>query len=274
MKSGKSTSKFETDALKPSTKQKLTISKRKSRISPQRLMVATAGGKKQKGLQRLPARKTLFPISRAQAAVDMPRRATIKPTFLQNFLQSSVPTMENLHVDIEQGAPYPLLESHPVFTLPPIPEELVLRKLLRLRVHKSTGDSLLCNQFLKRCASTLASSITYLFNLSLSTCSFPSAWKLAKVIPLYKNRGSQSDPSNYHPKSLLPAIGKVMDDILSSRLLNFLTTNKLIYPHQFGFVPRSSTVHQLVYIIDKCMDTYPRHWQQLLCNIHGFYEGV
>ena len=22
------------------------------------------------------------------------------------------------------------------------------------------------------------------------------------------------------------------------------------------------------------MDTHPRHWQQLLCNINGFYEGV
>ena len=96
MKSGKSTSKFETDALKPSTKQKLTISNRNRRISPQRLMAATAGGKKQKGSQRLPARKTLFPTSRAQAAVDMPRRAPIKPTFLQNCLHSSVPTMENL----------------------------------------------------------------------------------------------------------------------------------------------------------------------------------
>ena len=65
------------------------------------------------------------------------------------------------------------------------------------------------------------------------------------------NRGSQSDPSNYRPISLLPAIGKVMDDTQSSRLLSFLTTNKLISPHQFGFVPRSSTVHQLVYIINK-----------------------
>ena len=138
-----------------------------------------------------------------------------------------------------------------MFTSPPIPEKLVLRKLLRLRVHKSTGDSLLCNQFLKRCAPFLASSITYLFNFSLSTCSLPSAWKLAKVIPLYKNRGSQSDPSNYRPISLLPAIGKVMDDIQSSRRLSFLTTNKLISLHQFGFVSRSSTVHQLVYIIDK-----------------------
>ena len=42
-----------------------------------------------------------------------------------------------------------------------------------------------------------------------------------------------------------------MDDIQSARLLSFLTTNKLISSHQFGFVPRSSSVHQLVYIKDK-----------------------
>ena len=36
---------------------------------------------------------------------------------------------------------------------------------------------------------------------------------------------------------------------MTSRAL--VTTNKIISPHLFGFVPRSSTVHQLVYIIDK-----------------------
>ena len=46
-----------------------------------------------------------------------------------------------------------------------------------------------------------------------------------------------------------------MDDIQSARVLSFLTTNKLISSHQFGFVPRSSTVHQLVYIKDKWTQT-------------------
>ena len=115
----------------------------------QRLMVATAGGKKQKGLQRSPARKILFPTSHAQAAGDKPRRAMIKPTFLQNFLHSNLPTMENLRT-LSKVLRTHSLKDHPVFTFPPIPEELVLRKLLRLRVNKSTGDSFLCNQFLKK----------------------------------------------------------------------------------------------------------------------------
>ena len=153
------------------------------------------------------------------------------------------------------GAPYPLPDGAATFTFPPISESLVLRKLLRLRPSKATADSLFCNRFLQKCAPFLATSITFLFNLSLSTSSFPSAWKHAKVIPLYKHRGSRSDPSNYRPISLLPAIGKVMDDIQSSRLLDFMTSNKLISVHQFGFVPRKSTVQQLVYIVHKWAHT-------------------
>ena len=93
---GKSTNKFGIAALIPSIKQKLTILSRKRMTWLQRLMLATAGGKKQKGLRRSPARKILFPTSPTQAVVDKPRRAMIKPTFLQNSLHSNVPTMENL----------------------------------------------------------------------------------------------------------------------------------------------------------------------------------
>ena len=96
MTRGKSTNKFRIAALMPSIKQKLTILSRKRMTWLQRLMVATAGGKKQKGLRRSPARKILFPTSPARAAVDKPRRAMIKPTFLQNSLHSNVLTMENL----------------------------------------------------------------------------------------------------------------------------------------------------------------------------------
>ena len=46
-----------------------------------------------------------------------------------------------------------------------------------------------------------------------------------------------------------------MDEIQSSRLLDFMTSNKLISTHQFGFVPRKSTLHQRVYIVHKWTHT-------------------
>ena len=71
------------------------------------------------------------------------------------------------------GAPYPLLQDHPTFQFQPLSTTRVLRKLLHLPVSKSTADRLINNRLLRECALSIAPSITYLFNLSLSTNIFP-----------------------------------------------------------------------------------------------------
>ena len=106
------------------------------------------------------------------------------------------------------------------------------------------------NRVLRECASSITESVTYLFNLSVSTGTFPSAWKNAIVIPVFKRRGRDSDPSNYRPVSLLPPLGKVLDAIQSEHLLSFLEKNHLLSKHQFGFLPHRSTVMQLIYVAD------------------------
>ena len=42
---------------------------------------------------------------------------------------------------------------------------------------KSTADQVMTNRVLRECASSITESVTYLFNLSVSTGTFPSAWK-------------------------------------------------------------------------------------------------
>ncbi len=149
------------------------------------------------------------------------------------------------------GAPYPLQAKKQTFDFPPITEVMVLRRLQRLAANKATADILVTNRLLRECAPLLARSLAYLFNLSVSTSTFPIAWKQAVVIPIYKQRGSTNNPSNYRPVSLLPSIGKILDAIQSDQLLSFFTRNNIISPHQFGFIPGRSTVLQLVYIVDK-----------------------
>ena len=213
---------------------------------------------KAKALAKISSPKDVIPELACPDSGERASSDTKKANLLADFFAKQCtdrPAGDSGFANAAPGAPYPLPDGAATFTFPPISESLVLRKLLRLRPSKATADSLFCNRFLQKCAPFLATSITFLFNLSLSTSSFPSAWKYAKVIPLYKHRGSRADPSNYRPISLLPAIGKVMDDIQSSRLLDFMTSNKLISMHQFGFVPRKSTVQQLVYIVHKWAHT-------------------
>ena len=57
--------------------------------------------------------------------------------------------------------------------------------------------------FLKNGASLLATSITQLCNLSISSSRFPGPCKIAKLKQLFK-KGSKTDPKNYRPIFLLP----------------------------------------------------------------------
>ena len=58
--------------------------------------------------------------------------------------------------------------------------------------------------------------------------------KIANVVPIYK-MGNELVFSNYRPVSVLPGFMKLMERLVFSRQINFITNNKLWYKYQFGF---------------------------------------
>ena len=86
---------------------------------------------------------------------------------------------------------------------------------------------------------------------------FLTLLKTSKVIPIFKNKGSPMNVSNYRPISLLSNIEKIYEKVMFSRLIAFLHSHNLIYARQFGFYIGHSTVHALIDIterIRKCLD--------------------
>ena len=47
--------------------------------------------------------------------------------------------------------------------------------------------------------------------------------------------------------SLPPCISKVLEKIVAEKLINHLLTNDLLYVHQYGFLPKRSTEHNLLH---------------------------
>ena len=90
---------------------------------------------------------------------------------------------------------------------------------------KATGLDNLSAKLLRECPNFLAEHLTAIFNISLITGIFPDEWKSARVTPLYKNSGAQTDPTNYRPISVIPVVAKVFERIIYDQLYRYLTTN-------------------------------------------------
>ena len=88
-----------------------------------------------------------------------------------------------------------------------------------------------------------------LFNLSFMTGVFPSVFKTAKVVPVFK-KDSKLDYSNYHPISLLPNLEKILEKHMYKRLYTFLSSINIICNLQFGFRQQCSTSHALINITE------------------------
>jgi hypothetical protein len=119
-----------------------------------------------------------------------------------------------------------------------------------LNVTKAYGPDNIGPKLLKEAAPSITASLVKLFNLSLSKGIFPSSWKLANVVPIYK-KAEEFFAMNYRPISLLSTIAKVFERVVFKYLFNYFRDNFMISIWQSGFLPGTSTVTQLIEVYDQ-----------------------
>jgi hypothetical protein len=103
---------------------------------------------------------------------------------------------------------------------------------------------------LKRLASVVKVSLTFVFNLSLSAGVFD--WKESIVIPLFKS-GDKREVSCYREISILSAIPKLFEKMLCDRITPVI--RPVISDAQHGFVKGRSTVSNLVHFTNSVMSS-------------------
>lgn len=82
--------------------------------------------------------------------------------------------------------------------------------------------------------------LCHVFNLCLESGVFPSVFKKALVHPIYKS-GDRYSVNNYRPIAVLTTFSKILEKILSKRLLNYLNSQDIIARNQYGFRSGKST---------------------------------
>ena len=106
-----------------------------------------------------------------------------------------------------------------------------------------------CN-VLKLSSKFITQPLAFICNQSLTEGVFPNQLKLANVIPLYK----ADDPmlfNHYRPVFLLCVLSEVFEEVMYTRLLDFLENFKILYSNQFGFRKGHSTYMALMILMDR-----------------------
>ena len=82
---------------------------------------------------------------------------------------------------------------------------------------------------------------------------FPLAWKLAKVIPVCKGKGSKSNMNNYRPISVLLLLSKILEKHIHTGMYEHLNDNSLLYNSQSGFCKPFFTEAALIRVTEQVL---------------------
>jgi len=123
--------------------------------------------------------------------------------------------------------------------------EHVLKIIKKFKPKNSCDIQGISTKMVKFVGEEIALPLSYIFNLSLSSGTFPTKLKQCRVIPIFKS-GDHLESDNYRPISLLSSISKILEKIVAEKLVLHLISNDLLYQHQYGFLPNRSTEHNLL----------------------------
>ena len=107
---------------------------------------------------------------------------------------------------------------------------------------------------LKLAAHLIAPSLSHVFNLSLYQGVLPDDFKIARITPVFKNKGNLSDVSNYRLISVVSHMSKILESLVNKQLLSHLINGKHLSSNQFAYIKGKSTQLALHKIIDNWLE--------------------
>ena len=112
----------------------------------------------------------------------------------------------------------------------------------------SPGEDRIMNIMLKKVPEEIVQRIVDLFNTSWIISSLPKQWKTGIICPIPKPGKDLSKVEGYHPITLLPSLGKLLEKIIKNRIDYHMESENLFHNSQIGFRKEKSTNDALLRI--------------------------
>lgn len=191
-------------------------------------------------------------LKRQSAPVMSQKETTLDAQTLNNFFVNvASEVLKHLPPSTKSFCDYlPGLANINIFSFKSTTFNEVRNKISNLKNSKSSDCYDLNTKIIKTIKNLIVLPLTKLINHCIAQGVFPSSLKTAKVVPIFKNKGSSSDPSNYRPISLLPIFSKIFESILKDQINEFFENNNLFQPNQYGFRNNKSTTLAINGLLD------------------------
>ena len=108
-------------------------------------------------------------------------------------------------------------------------------------------------------------SLTQIYNLSILQSKVPTDWKKGKISPIYKGKGTESDPSNYRPISVLSHLSKIIEKHVNSVCLTYFQKHDFFSTDQSAFLKHHSTITSLHKVNEDWLESIENGEISLVC---------
>ena len=151
-----------------------------------------------------------------------------------------------------EGRPHPRPEGLSLRNVTPAEVDAIVRKL---KNSKSCGLDNIDTYILKLTRRFIVPALTQIVNLSISTKTFPQAYKVAKVVPLYKGKEAEvTNPKSYRPVALLPIVSKVLERVVQKQIVDYMDKNEYWHPQQHAYRSHHSTASAMISMHDSWVE--------------------
>lgn len=118
--------------------------------------------------------------------------------------------------------------------------------------------------FLKMIFPHVQDILLHLINSILTTSTFPSSWKIARVVPIPKC-SVVNGPDDLRPISILPVLSKVCEHVMKEQILRHASSS--IFSGQFAFRQGHSTTTLLLHLTDSIRSNRNRNMNSVLVSL-------
>ena len=129
------------------------------------------------------------------------------------------------------------------FVFKPITPIEIEAEILSIPLNKVYGLYSCPTRIVKSTSKIISSPLCKLINKSIEIGAYPSKWKHAKVVPVYKGE-DKTDP-------LLSVFNRIFEKTMYHRLMAYLEINGILYDSQYGFREKHSTENILINIVNQ-----------------------